>query len=39
MSDEMNLANTVEEPGEAATRRFFLVAAGAAGLCYITALG
>jgi cytochrome b6-f complex iron-sulfur subunit len=39
MSDETNLANTVEEPGEATTRRFFLVAAGAAGLCYVTALG
>jgi cytochrome b6-f complex iron-sulfur subunit len=39
MSDETNLANFVDETGETATRRFFLVAAGAAGLCYATALG
>ena len=30
----------VAEPaGEAGTRRSFLIAAGAAGLCYVTALG
>jgi cytochrome b6-f complex iron-sulfur subunit len=38
MSDETNLAtNIVEEPGEQATRRAFLAAAGAAGLCYAAA--
>ncbi len=30
---------TTEHPGEATTRRGFLLAAGAAGLCYVTALG
>ena len=29
----------LEEPGETRTRRAFLVAAGAAGLCYTAALG
>jgi len=39
MSDKSNLAtNMVEEPGEQATRRAFLAAAGAAGLCYAAAL-
>jgi len=39
MSEEMNLpANIVEEPGEQATRRAFLAAAGVAGLCYAAAL-
>jgi hypothetical protein len=39
MSEETNLpANIVEEPGEANTRRAFLAAAGAAGLCYAAAL-
>jgi cytochrome b6-f complex iron-sulfur subunit len=40
MSEETNLpANIVEEPGEQATRRAFLAAAGVAGACYIAALG
>jgi cytochrome b6-f complex iron-sulfur subunit len=39
MSEETNLpANIVEEPGEQATRRAFLAAAGVAGLCYAAAL-
>ena len=39
MSEETNLAtNIVEEPGEQATRRAFLAAAGVAGACYIAAL-
>ena len=39
MNEEMNLpANIVEEPGEQATRRAFLAAAGVAGLCYAAAL-
>ena len=39
MTEEMNLPNhIVEEPGETATRRAFLVAAGAAGLAYTAAL-
>lgn len=42
MSEEMNLANIVPESmesGEPQTRRAFLAAAGAAGLCYVAALG
>jgi len=40
MSEETNLpTNIVEEPGEQATRRAFLAAAGVAGACYIAALG
>jgi cytochrome b6-f complex iron-sulfur subunit len=31
--------SAAEEPGEVATRRAFLIAAGAAGLCYTAALG
>jgi len=39
MTEETNLPNhIVEEPGETATRRAFLVAAGAAGLAYTAAL-
>lgn len=39
MSKQTNLpANIVDEPGEITTRRFFLAAAGAAGLCYAAAL-
>jgi cytochrome b6-f complex iron-sulfur subunit len=41
MSEETNLANQVVEPegpGEQATRRAFLAAAGAAGLAYTAAL-
>jgi cytochrome b6-f complex iron-sulfur subunit len=39
MSEETNLPNhIVEQPGETATRRAFLVAAGAAGLAYTAAL-
>jgi len=39
MSEEMSLAtNIVEDPGELATRRAFLAAAGAAGVCYAAAL-
>ena len=41
MSEETNLATIVQEPegpGEQATRRAFLAAAGAAGLCYAAAL-
>jgi cytochrome b6-f complex iron-sulfur subunit len=37
--EESKLAPAVEESGETATRRAFLVAAGAAGLCYTAALG
>ncbi len=32
MSEPINLATIVEEPGDATTRRFFLAAAGAAGV-------
>jgi cytochrome b6-f complex iron-sulfur subunit len=40
MSEEINPAtNIIEEPGEQATRRAFLAAAGVAGACYIAALG
>jgi cytochrome b6-f complex iron-sulfur subunit len=40
MSDQTKLpANIVEEPGEQNSRRTFLAAAGAAGACYIAALG
>jgi cytochrome b6-f complex iron-sulfur subunit len=41
MSEEMNLGSIVQvplEPGEQATRRAFLAAAGAAGICYTAAL-
>jgi cytochrome b6-f complex iron-sulfur subunit len=37
--EEQALQTGAETPGEKATRRGFLVAAGAAGLCYVTALG
>ncbi len=38
MSEPINLATIVEEPGDATTRRFFLAAAGAAGVAYAAAL-
>ncbi len=39
MTQETSLpVNIVEEPGESVTRRFFLAAAGAAGLLYTAAL-
>jgi cytochrome b6-f complex iron-sulfur subunit len=41
MSEQTNLANIVQEnlePGETNTRRAFLAAAGAAGLCYAAAI-
>ena len=38
MSEPSNLLNLVEEPGDNTTRRFFLAAAGAAGLAYAAAL-
>ena len=34
----LNLPNIVEDAGEVRTRRFFLAAAGAAGLLYTAAL-
>jgi len=37
--EETKLTPKTEEPGETATRRAFLIAAGAAGLCYTAALG
>jgi cytochrome b6-f complex iron-sulfur subunit len=37
--DEPGMTSGIEEPGEPKTRRAFLVAAGAAGLCYTAALG
>jgi len=37
--EEANVTPGLEEPGETRTRRAFLVAAGAAGLCYTAALG
>ncbi len=36
--DEPAIKIGIEEPGEKATRRAFIVAAGAAGLCYTAAL-
>lgn len=42
MSESINLENIVpesQEPGEKTTRRFFMAAAGAAGLCYVAAMG
>jgi cytochrome b6-f complex iron-sulfur subunit len=38
MTEETKLPHIVEDPGETATRRTFLVAAGAAGLAYTAAL-
>ncbi len=38
MSEEVNFVSIVEENGERNTRRAFLAAAGAAGLCYTAAL-
>ena len=38
MTEETKIANIAEEPGELATRRAFLVAAGAAGLAYSAAM-
>jgi cytochrome b6-f complex iron-sulfur subunit len=38
MSEETNLGILAEEPGEQNTRRAFLAAAAAAGLCYTAAL-
>ena len=38
MSELVNSANIVEEQGERSTRRAFLAAAGAAGVCYAAAL-
>jgi cytochrome b6-f complex iron-sulfur subunit len=38
MSESTNLPTIVEEPGDKATRRFFVAAAGAAGLAYTAAL-
>lgn len=38
MSELTNAQHIVEEPGEPATRRAFLAAAGVAGLCYTAAL-
>ena len=37
--EDANMTAHLEQPGEARTRRAFLVAAGAAGLCYTAALG
>ncbi len=37
--EDANLKSAPEPAGETATRRAFLIAAGAAGLCYVTALG
>ncbi len=37
-NEPLNLANIVEDPGEQRTRRFFLAAAGAAGVLYTAAL-
>lgn len=37
--DETQAKTPAEEGGETATRRAFLIAAGAAGLCYTAALG
>ncbi len=39
MSEQSNPATVLVEPGEQATRRFFLAAGGTAGLCYAAALG
>ena len=42
MSQVLNVPHIVKEaadPGEQRTRRAFLIAAGAAGLCYTAALG
>jgi cytochrome b6-f complex iron-sulfur subunit len=36
--EEAKIVPVVEEPGETKTRRAFLVAAGAAGICYTAAL-
>ena len=41
MTEQINLENIVpesQEPGEKTTRRFFMAAAGAAGLCYMAAM-
>jgi len=41
MTEQINLENIVpesQEPGEETTRRFFMAAAGAAGLCYAAAM-
>ena len=38
MSEPTNLATIVEEPNDKTTRRFFVAAAGAAGLAYTAAL-
>jgi cytochrome b6-f complex iron-sulfur subunit len=41
MTEQINLENIVpesQEPGEKTTRRFFMAAAGAAGLCYAAAM-
>ncbi len=38
MSETTNLEQMVPEPGEPATRRAFLAAAGAAGVCYTLAM-
>jgi cytochrome b6-f complex iron-sulfur subunit len=41
MSEPINLENIVpesQEPGEKTTRRFFMAAVGAAGLCYLAAM-
>lgn len=41
MTESINLENIVpesQEPGEKTTRRFFMAAAGAAGLCYMAAM-
>ena len=38
MSDATEMQNIVEEPGEQRTRRFFLAAAGTAGVLYTAAL-
>jgi cytochrome b6-f complex iron-sulfur subunit len=38
MSEPTNIANIVEDPGDKTTRRFFVAAAGAAGLAYTAAL-
>jgi len=37
-NERLNLANIVEDPGEQRSRRFFLTAAGAAGVLYTAAL-